>query len=186
MDINENIGADEALTQEAPCEAVEENIDELAAKDEVGASAEEAAKTEEDASIDAETEEVAEEPSEAPEALCEAVGSEEVFADGAEVEERISDEEYARVLKNPMFALFSRGRTGDTESAVRDFKKMLSSAGSGVSEEDRARMAPSSGYGALRDFGLSERQRKIARDAGMSYREYHALISSIPVKSYFS
>lgn len=96
---------------------------------------------------------------------------------------RISDEEFSRALKNPMFPMFSRGRNESVEQSVRNFCKMIAAGKNSVSEEDRIRMTPYSGYGVVSDIALSERQKKIAREAGMSYREYYEIIKSLPQKS---
>ena len=95
----------------------------------------------------------------------------------------ISDEEFSRALKNPMFPMFSRGRNESVEQSVRNFCKMIAEGKNSVSEEDRIRMTPYSGYGVVSDIALSERQKKIAREAGMSYREYYEIIKSLPQKS---
>lgn len=95
----------------------------------------------------------------------------------------ISDEEFSRALKNPMFPMFSRGRNESVEQSVRNFCKMIAAGKNSVSEEDRIRMTPYSGYGVVSDIALSERQKKIAREAGMSYREYYEIIKSLPKKS---
>lgn len=98
-------------------------------------------------------------------------------------EETLSDDEFSRILQNPMFAYFARGRLGNIEDTARDFEKMLRAGKNSVSEEDRIRMTPYSGYGAVCDIALSDRQRKIAREAGMAYREYYELIRTLPLKS---
>lgn len=95
----------------------------------------------------------------------------------------ISDEDFSRALKNPMFPMFSRGRNESVEQSVRNFCKMIAAGKNSVSEEDRIRMTPYSGYGVVSDIALSERQKKIAREAGMSYREYYEIIKSLPQKS---
>ncbi len=95
----------------------------------------------------------------------------------------ISDEEFSRALKNPMFPMFSRGRNESVEQSVVNFCKMIAAGKNSVSEEDRIRMTPYSGYGVVSDIALSERQKKIAREAGMSYREYYEIIKSLPQKS---
>lgn len=104
------------------------------------------------------------------------------ISDGEE-DFRISDEEFSRALKNPMFPMFSRGRNESVEQSVRNFCKMIAAGKNSVSEEDRIRMTPYSGYGVVSDIALSERQKKIAREAGMSYREYYEIIKSLPQKS---
>ena len=102
---------------------------------------------------------------------------------GGEEDFSISDEDFSRALKNPMFPMFSRGRNESVEQSVRNFCKMIAAGKNSVSEEDRIRMTPYSGYGVVSDIALSERQKKIAREAGMSYREYYEIIKSLPQKS---
>ena len=82
-----------------------------------------------------------------------------------------------------MFPMFSRGRNESVEQSIRNFCKMIAAGKNSVSEEDRIRMTPYSGYGVVSDIALSERQKKIAREAGMSYREYYEIIKSLPQKS---
>ena len=99
----------------------------------------------------------------------------ETLSDISDDEEdfRISDEEFSRALKNPMFPMFSRGRNESVEQSVRNFCKMIAAGKNSVSEEDRIRMTPYSGYGVVSDIALS----------GMSYREYYEIIKSLPQKS---
>ena len=107
--------------------------------------------------------------------------AEEMPEEGGEGEE-ISAEAFAKTLANPMFALFARGRSGGIEEAVRDFEKMLMAGRSTLTEEEIMKMTPGA-CGSYLGNALSERQRKIARDAGMSYREYYEIIRTIPTKT---
>ncbi len=107
--------------------------------------------------------------------------SEEPAEDSGEGEE-ISADAFAKTLANPMFAIFARGRSGGIEETVRDFEKMLAAGRSTLTDEELMKMTP----GAIGSFGgnaLSERQRRIAREAGMSYREYYDIIRTIPTKT---
>jgi hypothetical protein len=97
--------------------------------------------------------------------------------------ERMDSETFARTLANPMFAVFARGRSGSVEDAVREFEKMIAAGRNVLSEEDIMKMTPGTGFCTAGGVALSERQRKIARDAGMSYREYYEIIRAIPVKT---
>ena len=108
---------------------------------------------------------------------------EECFEEATEEDapEEISAESFAKTLANPMFAVFARGRSGGIEEAVRDFEKMLLLGRSALTEDELMKMTPGA-HGALGATALSERQRRIARDAGMSYREYYEIIRSIPTK----
>jgi beta-lactamase superfamily II metal-dependent hydrolase len=107
--------------------------------------------------------------------------AEEMPEEGGEGEE-ISAEAFAKTLANPMFALFARGRSGGIEEGVRDFEKMLMDGRSTLTEEEIMKMTPGA-CGSYLGNALSERQRKIARDAGMSYREYYEIIRTIPTKT---
>ena len=100
---------------------------------------------------------------------------------GRETEEPLKNDG-EDVLSHPMFAHFARGRRGNIEDICRDFREMLSAMPkSGVSDLT-AKMTPSVSANAAPDLALTERQRMIARAAGMSYREYYALVSDVPAK----
>ncbi len=98
-------------------------------------------------------------------------------------ENEISAENFAKTLQNPMFAAFARGRSGDINSVVRDFAAMIEAGKSLLSEEARMKLTPGAGFCGGEGVALSERQRKIAREAGMSYREYYELIRTLPEKT---
>ena len=100
-----------------------------------------------------------------------------------EAAQAISAEDFARVLANPMFAFFARGRAESAEILAQEFEKMLAAGKSTLSEEELMKMTPSAGFSAVGGVALSERQRKIARDAGMSYREYYEIIRTIPTRT---
>ena len=107
--------------------------------------------------------------------------AEEAAEESVEGEE-ISTDAFAKTLANPMFALFARGRSGGIEEAVRDFEKMLAAGRSTLTDEELMKMTPGA-VGSLGGNSLSERQRRIAREAGMSYREYYEIIRTIPTKT---
>ena len=123
-----------------------------------------------------------EEKSEGAEPMPDMENANEERADAAEENAEISAESFAKTLANPMFAVFARGRSGGIEEAVRDFEKMLSAGREGISEEMLLKMTPGA-FECAGGVALSERQRKIARQAGMSYREYYEIIRSIPTKT---
>ena len=100
-----------------------------------------------------------------------------------EAAQAISAEDFARVLANPMFAFFARGRAESAEILAQEFENMLAAGKSTLSEEALMKMTPSAGFSAVGGVALSERQRKIARDAGMSYREYYEIIRTIPTRT---
>ena len=93
----------------------------------------------------------------------------------------LSEEETRAVVTNPMFALFARGTSQTFDEICRDFMKMTA----GTRNAGSRRMVTPSGSSAVnRDVALSDKQRKLAREYGMSYREYYELINGIPSKSY--
>lgn len=93
----------------------------------------------------------------------------------------LSEEETRAVVTNPMFALFARGKSQTFDEICRDFMKMTA----GTRNAGSRRMVTPSGSSAMnRDVALSDKQRKLAREYGMSYREYYELINGIPSKSY--
>lgn len=96
--------------------------------------------------------------------------------------EEISADAFAKTLANPMFALFARGRSASIEEAVRDFEKMISAGRSTLTEDELMKMTPGA-VGFAGGNALTERQRRIAREAGMSYREYYEVIRTIPTKT---
>lgn len=101
-----------------------------------------------------------------------------------EMQTEISDADMRRIIADPMFVCFAKGKTQDIASLCRDFCTMLAQGEnamekSNLSESVLARVTPGGGnYGA--GVVLTERQRALARSAGMSYREYYDLISGIP------
>ena len=108
--------------------------------------------------------------------------SEEEGAQEAEALPETDAETFARTLANPMFAVFARGRSTDINTAVRDFLSMMEAGRSLLNEEALMRMTPHSGFSGAQSIALTETQRKIARDAGMSYREYYEHIRTLPEK----
>ena len=95
----------------------------------------------------------------------------------------IDSQVFAATLSNPMFAVFARGRNTDIDTAVRDFLFMLKEGRDLIREEVIMRMTPHAGFAGADGIALTERQRKIARDAGMSYREYYDIIRALPEKN---
>lgn len=128
----------------------------------------------------------AQENAECAEEPAEETGEEapEEAGDAAEEDggEEISADAFAKTLANPMFALFARGRSGSIEEAVRDFEKMISAGRSTLTEDELMKMTPGA-VGFAGGNALTERQRRIAREAGMSYREYYEVIRTIPTKT---
>lgn len=105
----------------------------------------------------------------------------EILAEESPDEKRI-----AALLASPMFAHFARGKKQGFDELCRDFEAMLAAGGftgARISAETRAKMTPPCDSTAVSpEAALSERQREIARAAGMPYREYYELIRGIPHK----
>lgn len=93
----------------------------------------------------------------------------------------LTEEETRAVVTNPMFALFARGKSQPFDEICRDFMKMTAGARNAGS---RRMVTPAGSSAVNRDVALSDRQRKLAREYGMSYREYYELINGIPSKLY--
>lgn len=82
----------------------------------------------------------------------------------------IGEEDAKKLTAHPMFVHFARGRRGTFDEICRDFQAMLSA------EEISAKMTPTAAQASY-DVALSERQRAIARAAGMTYREYYNILN---------
>ncbi len=97
------------------------------------------------------------------------------------VDDELTEAEKRRILANPMFLTFAKGKAQSLDELISDFSKMLSLGGEEpiISVKSRATPSPSA---ASPDYALSERQRRIARDAGMSYREYYGFLKNMKTK----
>ena len=109
----------------------------------------------------------------------EAVVSEESKAAEASQEgetAEMSDDETETLASHPMFPRFARGRKGSFHEILVAFREMLQvSSRMDPSETLTAKMTPAATQ-AVSDVALTERQRAIARAAGMSDRDdYHIL-----------
>lgn len=99
----------------------------------------------------------------------------DVTARGFEGE--ISDAQCRRILSNPMFYAYAKGRAESISELISGFSEMISiDGGAAIPTEMRATPEPKA---AAAEFALSERQKNIARDAGMSYREYYSFLKSM-------
>lgn len=103
------------------------------------------------------------------------------FGEPSESMAPLTEEETRAVVTNPMFALFARGKSQPFDEICRDFMKMTAGARNAGS---RRMVTPAGSSAVNRDVALSDRQRKLAREYGMSYREYYELINGIPSKLY--
>lgn len=90
----------------------------------------------------------------------------------------ISDEEKRAALRDPMFFAFANGKDGKMDDIISDFCLMLRDGGREERISSAARITPTCGA-ISPEYALSERQRRIARDAGMSCREYYGFLKSM-------
>mgnify|MGYP006955107257 CR=1 FL=1 len=184
---DEIVSADVAGAGEASDKEEQEAAEKTGSEEEGAAPAADAAEAPADAMPEDLSEpEADEEPSEKEESP-ESGGraqSEAEQGGAAEIQTEISDADIRRIIADPMFVCFAKGKTQDIASLCRDFCTMLAQGEnamekSNLSESVLARVTPGGGnYGA--GVVLTERQRALARSAGMSYREYYDLISGIP------
>ena len=92
----------------------------------------------------------------------------------------LTDEQRRRILANPMFYTFAKGKAMSLDELISEFSEMLALGGE-QKLTPMARTTPTSGVSSP-DYALSERQRRIARDAGMSYREYYKYLKTMKTK----
>lgn len=89
----------------------------------------------------------------------------------------MNDDETETLASHPMFPRFARGRKGSFHEILVAFREMLQvSSRMDPSETLTAKMTPAATQ-AVSDVALTERQRAIARAAGMSYREYYHILN---------
>ncbi|MBQ9510221.1 MAG: hypothetical protein IJR55_00745 [Clostridia bacterium] len=97
----------------------------------------------------------------------------------------ISNSDMRRIMADPMFICFAKGKNSDIETLCRDFCQMIACgenarAKSNLDSSVLMRVTPYA-EGTIRSgVILTERQRMLAREAGMTYREYYELINDIP------
>ena len=89
----------------------------------------------------------------------------------------LTDAECRHILSNPMFYSYAKGRSGSVEELIAGFHEMMSLGG--ASSYPAEMKATPASRPAKADFALSERQKSIARDAGMSYREYYSFLKTM-------
>ena len=103
------------------------------------------------------------------------------------------EEKLEEVLSDSAFRFFSRGKRGDLLSLYEDYLGFIEglSSSPGVkryraAQRELASTGFSGGASCVTDYGsvLSENQRRIAKAAGMSFRQYAELISQIPSKKF--
>ena len=101
-------------------------------------------------------------------------------------EEKLTD-----ILSDPAFRAFSRGRYGDILSLYEEYRGFLLQLSESpeakryrAAQRELASTGFSGGASCATDYGslLSDNQKRIAKAAGMSYRQYSELLSQIPTK----
>lgn len=94
--------------------------------------------------------------------------------------ESVSDE--LRVLSShPLYERFAKGKSGDEKEILTDFREMLALMDEKKEKRDAAigAMMTPPARSAVPDVALSERQKTIARAAGMTYQEYYELYGAV-------
>lgn len=99
----------------------------------------------------------------------------------------LTDSDIRRIVSDPMFVCFAKGKNGELSALCRDFCEMLrlgdeSRPRTNLDPSVMMRVTPHSEGSVTTGVTLTERQRVLARQAGMSYREYYDLICGIPEK----
>ena len=82
---------------------------------------------------------------------------------------------------HPLFERFAKGKSGSREEIFSDFREMLALIDDEKQKKDAAigaMMTPPARC-AIPDVALSERQKMIARAAGMTYQEYFELYGTV-------
>lgn len=109
----------------------------------------------------------------------------------AEFLARYGETKLEQALADTSFRLFSRGKRGDILSLYEDYLGFLDGLASSpeakryrAAQRELASTGFSGGASCAADYGsmLSDNQRRIAKAAGMSYRQYAELLSQIPSK----
>lgn len=109
----------------------------------------------------------------------------------SDIKSRYPKEKVEKLFAGDLFERFAKGRSGSMREIADDFFSFISSVNS---EEDRGYDEPpeyssftstafSSGSGTPHDVTLTKQQMEIAKSAGMSYREYANLLSSVPKRT---
>ncbi len=104
---------------------------------------------------------------------------------------RYGEEKLEEALSDDAFRFFSRGKRGDILSLYEDYLGFLDGLSSSpevkryrAAQRELASTGFSGGASCAVDYGsmLSDNQRRIAKAAGMSFRQYAELLSQIPSK----
>ena len=102
----------------------------------------------------------------------------EVVGDEADdIAAPLDDAARLAAVTDPMFPTFAKGKSGTLDGIISDFLIMTSKGG--APKRSPMTLATPVGAAASPDYALSERQRRIAQSAGMSYREYYNFLKSM-------
>lgn len=108
------------------------------------------------------------------------------------IREKYSDSAVEKLLSGNLFEKFAKGRNGKIEDIFDDFYGFMSMIDTKkeqeiLDKEDSSHFASTSfsSYSGVSDSGtnLTKQQMEIAKSAGMSYREYAAILDSVPKKA---
>ena len=82
---------------------------------------------------------------------------------------------------HPLFERFAKDKGGSREEILSDFREMLTLLNDEKQKKDAAigAMVTPPARCAIPDVALSERQKMIARAAGMTYQEYFELYGTV-------
>lgn len=109
----------------------------------------------------------------------------------SDIKSRYPKEKVEKLFAGDLFERFAKGRSGSMREIADDFFSFISSVNN---DEDVGYNEPpeyssftstafSSGSGTPHDVTLTKQQMEIAKSAGMSYREYANLLSSVPKRT---
>ena len=85
------------------------------------------------------------------------------------------------ISSHPLFERFAKDKGGSREEILSDFREMLTLLNDEKQKKDAAigAMVTPPARCAIPDVALSERQKMIARAAGMTYQEYFELYGTV-------
>ena len=108
----------------------------------------------------------------------------------SDLKSRYPKEKVEKLLTGDLFERFAKGRSGSMREIADDFFSFISSVNADGEGDDKpseyssfTSTAFSSGSGTPSDVALTKQQMEIAKSAGMSYREYANLLSSVPKRT---
>lgn len=105
-------------------------------------------------------------------------GADEAEEEAAGDSVGLTDAARLSAVTDPMFPTFAKGKDQPLDALISDFIKMKS-LGAGEPKLSPRALATPRGSAASPDYALSERQRRIADGAGMSYREYYGFLKTM-------